>query len=716
MIFNKLRLQNFGLFCGQHEFDLTPRKKYNKACPMVLFGGKNGSGKTTILEAVMLCIYGRNALDNNIAEAEYAKYLEGRIHRPRGIEMVSLNSAHIELEFSHAHFGEERTYTIKRSWKRKGKKVNEELSLLRDGVPLPDVEANFAQDFLKDLIPIGVSRLFFFDGEKIQDLANDETVESTLASSIKAMLNLDVVERLQGDLHIYLNREKKKGQIKVVEKRLAEEEKTIKELEEQVSYIGQDRAQIEVQLAQINNKIEEAEAAFLKDGSVYAKGRSGLQKREADLAAEIESLESRIRTLCMEFFPFTLVPDLCKGLTEQLEEESAVRQWTSAESLIRENKRRIESSLGRQIERIVEQIDVNIPSNEESDTLRKNMAKQIKMELSQSAEVGELLLKSIKPDGKSASKKIVHADLSEADVGLITNWVSSGIPATQKELGNLGVQLEEKWVEVRDIRLEIQKAPEEDVIAGRVSEIKQLTFSQGELSNAKKQKEQELKSAEYKLNEAKRQYQKTLDDLTVSEDIIDRIDMTQKVQGVLQDYLKDLSRSKVKQLESAVANAFTSLHRKGDMIRRIEVDPDTFAVTLLNRENRPIAKKELSAGEKQIYAVAMLWALAQISGRPLPVIIDTPLGRLDSEHRRHLIENYFPKASHQVIILSTDTEIDSSYFKDLNKHISHAYHLEFSPDTESTEAREGYFWKQNTEDLIDEPEQNQDLLRGIGAA
>lgn len=101
---------------------------------------------------------------------------------------------------------------------------------------------------------------------------------------------------------------------------------------------------------------------------------------------------------------------------------------------------------------------------------------------------------------------------------------------------------------------------------------------------------------------------------------------------------------------------------------------------------------DLSAGEKQIYAISMLWALGQISGRPLSVVIDTPLGRLDSDHRSHIVENYFPKASHQVVLLSTDTEIDRSYFKFLGPHISHAYQLEYDTSEGTTKLSEGYFW------------------------
>ena len=76
----------------------------------------------------------------------------------------------------------------------------------------------------------------------------------------------------------------------------------------------------------------------------------------------------------------------------------------------------------------------------------------------------------------------------------------------------------------------------------------------------------------------------------------------------------------------------------------------------------------------------------------MPIIIDTPLGRLDSKHRRKLVENYFPTASHQVIILSTDTEIDEAFHKSLFDHISHTIKLDYEESVASTIVNEGYFW------------------------
>ena len=100
----------------------------------------------------------------------------------------------------------------------------------------------------------------------------------------------------------------------------------------------------------------------------------------------------------------------------------------------------------------------------------------------------------------------------------------------------------------------------------------------------------------------------------------------------------------------------------------------------------------MSAGEKQIYAIAMLWALALTSRRPLPFLIDTPLGRLDSDHRANLVRKYFPFVSHQVVIFSTDTEIDEVYFQDLLPYLARAYHLSFDEPSGQTRVVDGYFW------------------------
>ena len=107
-----------------------------------------------------------------------------------------------------------------------------------------------------------------------------------------------------------------------------------------------------------------------------------------------------------------------------------------------------------------------------------------------------------------------------------------------------------------------------------------------------------------------------------------------------------------------------------------------------------LPKHRLSAGEQQLLAIALLWGLANASGRQLPVAIDTPLGRLDSEHRQHLVERYFPQASHQVLLLSTDTEIREEEVGVLRSQssIAREYLLDYHPKKRQTTVKPGYFW------------------------
>ena len=104
-----------------------------------------------------------------------------------------------------------------------------------------------------------------------------------------------------------------------------------------------------------------------------------------------------------------------------------------------------------------------------------------------------------------------------------------------------------------------------------------------------------------------------------------------------------------------------------------------------SRDYRPVRRKYLR--------VSLLWGLAQTSELKLPIIIDTPLSRLDSTHRDNIVNNYFPFAGEQVVILSTDTEIDINYYRALKPRLSGAGSLEFDQGQELTTFRQGYFWE-----------------------
>ena len=171
MLLRRIALTNIGLFQGKHEFDLMPNFLKTVSRPITLIGGMNGTGKTTMLESLRLCLYGKDSLGPKVPQRVYEQHLAKLIHRAKDRKLFA-PSASVELDFEHAHLGTADVYRVHRSWYKNGKGIVEDLSVARNDKPLDDLVSEQWQAFLKDLIPPGLSGLFFFDGEKIQNQIN----------------------------------------------------------------------------------------------------------------------------------------------------------------------------------------------------------------------------------------------------------------------------------------------------------------------------------------------------------------------------------------------------------------------------------------------------------------------------------------------------------------------------------------------------------------
>jgi len=245
----------------------------------------------------------------------------------------------------------------------------------------------------------------------------------------------------------------------------------------------------------------------------------------------------------------------------------------------------------------------------------------------------------------------------------------------------------------RKVETSLRKVPGDDVLRPLLGELNSVHHELGEVSKEVRLLDEEIQAAETNAGHAKQASTKAYRGAHGPSQAGLEDPACSTVQRVLEEYRTALIGRKISQLERTFMDCFQRLHRKDDVLTRVSISPKTFSATLFDKREHAIPKAELSAGEKQIYAISMLWALASTSGRPLPVIIDTPLGRLDSDHRRLLVERYFPHASHQVIILSTDTEVDQRLFQQLQPHIARAYRLDFDSREGCTKVKSGYFWE-----------------------
>lgn len=667
-----LTLRNFGLYRGEQTIDLLPRTRGSRRRPIVLVGGHNGAGKTTILEAIRLCLYGRLALGNRVTDVEYHAHLRERIHRNRdAIIPVSYSSVAIEFEFAHA--GRPSTYLVHRAWETKGANgVSESLRVLRDGAPLGDVESQFWPEFVRSLVPPGVSQLFFFDGEKIKRLAEEASEAEALAESVKALLGLDLVERLQTDLDLYTSKFVRKTVTGSLATRLAEIEQTQRRLRSELELVVREETERRGDVLRLSETIARVEQQLAQSGEGLSARRGDLQRRVAELQARQAHLEKLLREACEGPLPFAICRSLSLTLQERLTREAAAERLATTQAEIDKALLAVSMRLTRGA----------FPRRLGWDARTRA---EIQTEL-------EEVAATLRVDGASNAAAARLHDVSQRDREHIQDALGQGLNAASARVTEVTRELEEVVQELRKTSGRLSSTPETEEIAPLVRQLSALQEEHAARSLEATLKDEQRTKLERDLAALERERLKIVQSEKEARTLAGRLTLATKAKTALDEYLRRLTVAKVSELQVVAAECFSILSRKADLVAQMSIDPTTFEVTLRDRSGDVVPKASLSAGEKQLYAVSLLWALARVSGRPLPMIVDTPLGRLDSVHRQRLLERYFPHASHQVIVLSTDTEVDRQYFDLLRPHTSHSLHLVHRAG--HTEVTTGYFWKE----------------------
>lgn len=674
MILNRLTLVNFGIYRGEKIFDLCP----DSDRPIIIIGGKNGAGKTTLLDAIRLCLYGSLALDQSARpnKAAYEQYLRQRIHYSSN-GVIPIDLASVELDFEYATAGERRIYTIKREWCNKPDRFEEKLLVFENTKLLQDMDANQWQDFLKELIPPGLSQLFFFDGEKIQALADDGPNNLALAEATKALLGLNIVDQLRNDLTIYRRRQQKGNDLDSAEREITLLEDELSQINTDLQKLELEQIQLKSVYDEVDNKIKLQEQEIAQVGGGFALKRNQYKDAEIRLKIEIDQVEQSIRDLCAELLPFAIAPDYTSATREQLLREAAYDQWEASKSFIEQKY--------DALQREIAQDDFWQDSDAEiSPDLRRTIGDRVVSTL------GHLT----KPPETVEQTKRLH-QVSALERQRLLQWIDESQTTTPNQLHTLTNRLAKLNEERDQTEQALQRVPEDDVLAPLVETLNQHHRELGTITEQVKQIEETRRKLEFDKAELDRKRIKAMEKRTKSEKLSRKIHQVIDVSLALNDFTTKLTELRIKQLQERFTNNFNRLCRKNRLIENVNINHQDFSITLVSDDGQITAKRDLSAGEKQIYAIAMLWALRQVSGRPLPVIIDTPLGRLDSDHRQNLVEQYFPRASHQVILFSTDTEVDVEFFSEMQPKIARAYHLNHDEAQQATIVQEGYFWNEN---------------------
>ena len=576
--------------------------------------------------------------------------------------MLQSKFASIDLVFSYSHQGVIHQYKVSRNWFVSNKKIEEALSIYKDNKKLNTLNYEQCQGFLNELIPVGISELFFFDGEKIAELAEDTTGVS-LSEAVKKLFGLDIIERLRADLSLLIRNRDKATFTDNDKKDIEKLEVDLRKEENLAHYEQQEYEAKRAALQEENIQLEQLNKELNARGGAWASGREDAIAKQTDLITVKRALENQIRDLLSGIYPFALAPGLTKKAIYQLKKETKLKEYaTTTKSLISHHRKL-------------------------RNQFRKIFGK------SELATINQILKDELGSFKSTRQKTLIIHDVSDTTFYRIEEYFQSANEKSIHAIRRLREHLIKINSELHELSLNIARAPDAATLSQILFQIKNANERSNQ-THAKMESSRETAKRHYrnaieltrKISTFHEQFKKANDRLYSSQHI-------DSAKSLLSEFCKKATEKKIKNLENEFFVSFRNLSRKDDKNIKAIIDPHTFKVTLIDDSNTIIKKEELSAGEKQIYAISILEALAKTSGRLLPIIIDTPLGRLDSIHRSKLIENYFPYASHQVIILSTDTEVDEESYLALDKHISHAYQLDYDIKSGSTSASQGYFWR-----------------------
>ncbi|MEH2400698.1 DNA sulfur modification protein DndD [Nostoc sp.] len=661
MIFLELVLQNFGPYSGKQVINLNPKIDEENSHPIILLGGMNGGGKTTLMDAIRLALYGPRAQCSTRGNLSYNDFLNQCVNNK--IDPVA--DTRIELLFEHIENDKPIKYRVVRSWTKNPKDGKDILGILGDSDTWPDALVNIWDEYIENLLPLGISNLFLFDGEQVKELAEQETPPPLVVDAIRGLLGLELADRLAVDLDILVNRKLKEvgnskdlANLEEIETRLTQQQEDYQTTEEKLETLKN-------QVEELEQKQQEAFDKFISEGGKIAAERNQLELQQDTKTAEIEQVRQSICELAADVLPLALIPNLLTQVQTQGEKEFRHQQVQISKDLLIERDQRLLTWL-TQVELSPIQVEkIQSFLVQDVDSLYANTIQiEAPWLLADDETLSQLdnLIYHLQNSKLSAKNKLAILKNQEEEIHTLERQVQTA--AAPEDYTKLRQALEAAQNQV------VEAKANYETIRRRLAELETII--------AKSKKE----LSEYTVENIKNKNNEHI------------ITSAAKVQDTLKIFREKLTLRKLNKLEEEVKNCFLYLLHKSDLVHRITIDTKTFSLLLYDFNGKPVAKHRLSAGEKQLLAIAFLWGLAKVSGHRLPVAIDTPLGRLDSSHRSNLVERYFPSASHQVILLSTDTEIGKKEVETLreNEAIAREYLLKYDSATRQTTIQAGYFW------------------------
>lgn len=662
--FIELKLNNYKTYYGKQtlNFKMPVQSEEN----IILVGGMNGAGKTTILKALRVLLYGKRNMTDLEYKEQFANTINNRFFSEGGRESSAELTLSVDSDYTH---------TIKLVWQYDNAKrmISETRTLIkrRNGSIRPisnNIITNNNLDTFNRLIdgwlPLESSPYFIFDGEEISTLVASRN-STKFKDAINRMIGLMFYDNLKSDIDFI---------VKDYERSLAKMADSAK-----VNRINKMVGALKIELKEAEEKLERVD--------MYLSGRntklSDLRKQRNDIlmknrdtrdviVKEISQLEERLKNeknnLSM-LYKKNIIPTILKDkinlLSKRLNEEQLAQ-----EKVIRS------TAALKPYEEFMNQL------------LAKPLSPALtEQQLVQIQELGKTIWMEDHNISKIEEVEVLH-DITNDTKRMLSNLASN---AKADQIKNVIRNISKYENDLKNLNRRVSLAPSAVDASEIEREIEVLNRDVGDKEKTRRVRRNKVNQIKEELTKLMHELRRLGENIESDSELQKKYDFSKRVQNAVNHYTEQVLNWKVALISFEFKEMLSALFRKQNEFGNAYFDEKSMCIRIKNEAGTEIPIEERSAGEKQIISSAFIWAMTKASDLDLPVVIDTPLGRLDSHHRNNLITHFYRKLSKQVVILSTDTEITKEYMELMEQNTAKQLMLDYNEQEKYTVIREGYF-------------------------
>lgn len=666
MKIQRIKLKNIGPYVDENEFKFNLS---NSARRMVLIGGKNGAGKTTLFNAIKTCIYGCVAYGFGAINAKYYSEVEKLINANEKLQRIGDAEVSIDLVLDDGKYNT--VYTLNRKWKVSGKRISESFDVYKNGKGLSMTEKGDFENYILHLLPPNLFRFYFFDGERLSDFVFNGNKNSDFKEAFLKLCNLDTLEIIRENFRRISRGKAKDSDSYSTEYDRCTQEDNMAAI--RIENAEEDYKSRENEMLAIDEELANLEKTYAKGGGISKKEWKKMQDQIAKEELRREEKRKWLKDVANNVLPFIILIPQLEALRDQIALEHKAQKDINAKEIIDtvEIKTIISSVLDKSgvefADDIMKKIVYEICSyTSTSDKIKPilNLSDFDRYELV--AKINTLL--SFDTDRIKAATDDIEASLN-------------CVKRIRKKMERSSVESYDDYLQ-RKLELNEQKAELSRQLLELDKELQKLRADKAITAT--------------KLAKAKSNYEAILKKLSIN-------DISSRALLAFDELQQILFAKSIRSVEQEFSVRFNALINKSDLLDGIHIDNDLNVVpykfkhfeakdmkrTLqVNGSEYIIAqigihafeilqqklqageaefdlpvevKQQLSAGEKQIFVMALYQALSKLNKINVPYIIDTPFARIDKEHRTNILEHFFKQLKGQIIILSTDEEIVSNY-------------------------------------------------------